>query len=329
MEALAWFKKAESLDPNYAEAYYQAGETLTRLEKNTEAIAEYRRAVEIKPMFFDAWVGLGDAYFALNNYPEAVKAYKEAVRLNNASIEAYTNLGDANRLAGNYNDAEAAYTLATTFIERKPDYNKEDAADTYSKISFVIAKQCEISSKQGIPCRGTMPCAPLKRLSRSRAATSIQPTSVGHITTPPEPTFLRAVTRPVPKPRCRTPSQSRKGRLYRLKFVEGPLLNLALTLNDLGDENRAIDVLKRVVTKKPDWVFALNELGLAYRKQSNFSEAAKYFRNAIDHDGKYVYAYYNLAETEFRAGQYGGSQKSISKGQAARPYGPCQISSPC
>jgi tetratricopeptide (TPR) repeat protein len=313
-DALAAFKKAESLDPNLAEAYYQAGETLTRLEKHTEAIDEYRRAVEIKPMFFDAWVGLGDAYFALNNYPEAVKAYKEAVRINNRSIEAYTNLGDANRLAGNFNDAEAAYTLATTFIEQKPDYPKDDAADTYSKISFVIAKQCEISSKQGIPCRWDNAVRALEK-AVAITGSNVDVANLGWAYYNAARTDLftgRDATG------AKTKMQNAKVNLEKAvftdsKFVEGPLLNLALTLNDLGDQNGAIDVLKRVVAKKPDWVFALNELGIAYRKQNNYSEAAKYFRSAIGRDNKYVYAYYNLAESEFQAGHMAEAKKAYQK----------------
>ena len=93
-----------------------------------------------------------------------------------------------------------------------------------------------------------------------------------------------------------------------------------ITLTDLGDLNGAIDALKRVVAKKPDWVFALNELGIAYRKQNNYKEAAGYFRKAIDSDGKYVVAYYNLAETEFRAGNLGEAKKAYQKvRQLGRP----------
>ena len=83
------------------------------------------------------------------------------------------------------------------------------------------------------------------------------------------------------------------------KYIEGPLLNLGMTLTDLGDYPGAVDAFKRVIDKQPKWVFAMNELGIAYRKQNNFKDAAAAFRKATTVDGKYVFAFYNLAESEF------------------------------
>ena len=97
------------------------------------------------------------------------------------------------------------------------------------------------------------------------------------------------------------------------KYIEGPLLNLGMTLTDLGDYPGAIDAFKRVIEKQPKWVFAMNELGIAYRKQDNFKDAAAAFRKATATDGKYVIAYYNLAEAEFRAGNLGEAQKAYNK----------------
>jgi superkiller protein 3 len=97
------------------------------------------------------------------------------------------------------------------------------------------------------------------------------------------------------------------------KYIEGPLLNLGMTLTDLGDYPGAVEAFKRVIDKQPKWVFAMNELGIAYRKQDKFPEASAAFRKAISVDGKYVIAYYNLAEAEFRAGNLGEAQKAFNK----------------
>ena len=68
-----------------------------------------------------------------------------------------------------------------------------------------------------------------------------------------------------------------------------------------------------MIDKQPKWVFAMNELGIAYRKQDNFVDASAAFRKAISTDSKYVIAYYNLAESEFRAGNLGEAQKAYNK----------------
>jgi tetratricopeptide (TPR) repeat protein len=57
----------------------------------------------------------------------------------------------------------------------------------------------------------------------------------------------------------------------------------------------------------------INELGIAYRKQDKFKEAGDAFRRAIKLDDKYVIAHYNLAESEFRAGNIGEAQKAYNK----------------
>jgi superkiller protein 3 len=97
------------------------------------------------------------------------------------------------------------------------------------------------------------------------------------------------------------------------KYIEGPLLNLGMTLTDLGDYAGAVDAFKRVIDKQPKWVFAMNELGIAYRKQDKFAEASAAFRKAVSVDGKYAIAYYNLAECEFRARNLGEAQKAYNK----------------
>jgi hypothetical protein len=44
-----------------------------------------------------------------------------------------------------------------------------------------------------------------------------------------------------------------KGGAAKTAYVDGPLLNLAVTNRELGDKQRAIDALKQVVANKPDW----------------------------------------------------------------------------
>src|SRR5690606_152901 len=96
-------------------------------------------------------------------------------------------------------------------------------------------------------------------------------------------------------------------------FVEGPLVNLGMTLTDLGDYEGAVEALSKVTKKEPRWVFAINELGIAYRKQNKFREAIEMFKRAIKRDDDYAPAHYNLGEAEFRNGNLGEAQKAYKK----------------
>jgi tetratricopeptide (TPR) repeat protein len=312
-EALVAFNRATTIDPTYAEAFYQAGETQVRLKKYREAIDNYKRATELKPNYFDALVGLGSAYFEVDNYPDAVLAYKQAERLKNDNIEVLVNLADTYRQMANYNDAEAKYNLATVFIERDKNYSRDEAADIYSKIGFVIAKQCEINMKKAIPCRWEVAVRALEKAS-AITDNNVDTANLGWA-------YYNAAKNDIANKQpeaARLKLEKAKAALQKAafsspKYIEGPLLNLGMTLTDLGDYPGAVEAFKRVIDNQPKWLFAMNELGIAYRKQDKFSEASAAFRKAVSVDGKYVIAYYNLAEAEFRAGNLGEAQKAYNK----------------
>ena len=312
-EALLAFNKAKTLDPTYADAYFQAGEALTRLGRPKEAVAEYKRATELKTNYFEAFVGLGAAHYASDNFAEAVNAYRQAERLKNNSIDVLVNLGDAYREMGNYNDAEAKYNLATVFIERDPSFPKDEAADIYSKIGFSIAKQCEINMRKAVPCRWEVAVRALEKAS-AITGNNVDTANLGwayynaakNDAANKQPAAARAKLE-------KAKESLQKAAFSSPKYIEGPLLNLGMTLTDLGDYPGAVDAFKRVIDKQPKWVFAMNELGIAYRKQDKYKEAADAFRRAIKTDEKYVIAHYNLAESEFRAGNFGEAQKAYDK----------------
>ena len=311
-EALEAFGKAKQLDPTNAEVYYYSGETLARLNQNNEAVVEYTIATELRDNYFDAWFGLGSVQYELGNYAASIEAFRKAVRLKNNNIEAYINLGDANRQANKFNDAESAYNLAGTFIERTKDFSKDEAADVYSKIGFVIAKQCEINLKKGVPCRWPVAVIALEKASAITGNT-VDTANLGWAyysaarldiaNKQPEAARLKLEKAKVALEKAAYSSP---------KYIEGPLVNLGMTLTDLGDYAGAVDAFKRVVAKKPEWVFALNELGIAYRKQNNLKDAADTFRTAVKRDPKFAPAHYNLGETEFRNGNLGEAKKSWS-----------------
>ncbi len=309
-EALTAFTKAKTADPKYAEAFYQSGETLTRLNNPRDAVADFQKATLLKPTYFEAWLGLGSANYETGNYTDAAAAYKQAVRLKNNNAAAYENLADAYRQLNNYNDAESNYNLATIFIVKNPDYNKQDLADIYSKAAFMIAKQCEIDKKRGAPCRWETAVSHLEKATGlSQGSVDYANLGWAYYNWAKQDTDRKNTEAARPK-LLKAKENLQKAAASNPKFIEGPLLNLGMALTDMGDYAGAVDALTRVVQKEPKWAFALNELGIAYRKQNNLKEAAVQFRKAVDKDNNFAAAYYNLGEAEFRNGNLGESKKA-------------------
>lgn len=289
-EALAAFQKATELEPNYADAYFRLGETLVRLKRFAEAAAAYQKATTLKPNYLEAFVGLGGALYELGNFAEAVNAYKQAAKLKNDNADVFAGLGDAYRQMGNFNDAASNYNLATLFMTRLPNFNKDEVAEIYGKIGYVIGRQCEINTRNFTPCN--WPTA-VKALEKAVELTgnAFDYSNLGWA-------YYNAARVDMDAKRdadAQAKLQLAKTTLEKAismnpASVEGPLQNLGAVQIDLKDYPGAIETLKKVVDKRADWNFAKYALGTAYFKTNDFDNAAKLFHAAVDQDPKYVAA---------------------------------------
>lgn len=309
-DALTAFRNATRLKPDYAEAYYYAGETLERLGKPTDAVVEYQKALANKAVYFEPALSLGSAFYELERWPESIAAYEKAVKLKNDNIQAYINLGDAYRQTRNFEKAESNYNLAVSFIERAKDYDRVDAADTYNKIGFVIAQQCPINMSKALPCRWD---SATRSLEKAVALTTdnVDYANLGWA-------YYNAAKKDFVEHRDalgREKLEKAKVNLQRAvgadsRYLNAPMVNLGMALNDLGEYKSAADVLNRVVQREPKWTFAMNELGMAYYGMKDYKNAINRFNDVIKRDAKYSDAYFNLGKAQFDNGNVGEAKKA-------------------
>ena len=313
--ALAEFKKSASLDASNPEVAFYTGSTLLRLNKNDLAVTEFTKATTLRANYFEAWMGLGEAQYELGNFAEAVKAYTKASQLRNTNYEAFNNLGDSYRqmTPPGYAQAESNYNLAAMFIQRQAGFNKEDAADMYSKAAFSIAKQCEINIKQAKPCRWDAAVRALEEADKL-STSGVDAANLGWAYYNAARADMANGNTQAALPKLEKAKIAlQKVANSNTNFVSGPMLNLGMALTDLKEFKAAIDILNKVVKKEPKWAFAINELGLAYRGDGNFKEAAKQFKLATDKDKTFAVAYYNLGEAQFRDGNLGDARKTMDQ----------------
>ncbi len=313
-EALTAFQRAKTLDPTNADAFFQTGEAFVRLDKDSDAIPEYQKATELRANYLDAWIGLGDAYYAVKNYPEAVKAYAQAKRLKNDNVEALVGLGDAQRMSSDFNGAVGSYDLAATFITREPNFDRNEAAEIYSKIGYVLGQQCQINIKESKPCLWPKAIRSLEKAVEYGSGNTADFANLGwaYYNAARVDGYEKLESEKQTK-LALAKAMLEKAVAANPAYVEGPLLNLGMTLTDLGDYAGAVTALTRVVDKQPKWTFAINELGLAYRQQNKYKEAIAQFKKAVERDDNFAAAHYNLGESELKNGNMPGAKKAYER----------------
>ncbi|MGA2508561.1 MAG: tetratricopeptide repeat protein [Chitinispirillaceae bacterium] len=104
-EALAQYRKALEIKPDFAEARFNLGFLLANSGRTDEATAQYRKALEIKPGFAEARINLGVLLEDNGRADEAIAQYRKVLEFNPGSIGALTNLARAFVRKGRLTDA--------------------------------------------------------------------------------------------------------------------------------------------------------------------------------------------------------------------------------
>ena len=91
-EAIAHYKEAIKLQPDYADAYYNLASALLAKGDVNEAIAQWQKALAIWPNDSDAHIGLGNALLQKGSLKEAVAHYEKALEIAPQDINACNNM---------------------------------------------------------------------------------------------------------------------------------------------------------------------------------------------------------------------------------------------
>jgi tetratricopeptide (TPR) repeat protein len=118
-EAVAAYREAIRLHPNYHHGHHNLGMALHEQGKLSEAVVAYREALHIQPDFPMAHLELGVILAEQGKLVEAVAAFQEAIRRQPDFPLAYYNLGIALVHQKKPAEASAAFRVA---IRLQPDY---------------------------------------------------------------------------------------------------------------------------------------------------------------------------------------------------------------
>jgi protein O-GlcNAc transferase len=248
-EAVAACRQAIRLKPDFVEAYYNLGTALRLQGKLGEAVAACRQAIRAKPNFAQAHYNLANALRDQGELDQAIAAYRHAVRIKPDYAEAHSNLGNALRDQGKLDEAVAAFRQA---IHIKPDY-----ADAYCNLASALFDQGKLE----------------EAFAACRQAIRVEPIfAEAHYT-------LAMVLYGQGKPDDAIVSY---GEAIRIKpdYAEAHS-NLGNALMQRGKLNDAVASYCRAIRIKPDCATFHHNLGNALLECGKVDEAVAAFRQAI------------------------------------------------
>ncbi|WP_405019901.1 tetratricopeptide repeat protein [Kitasatospora sp. NBC_00070] len=116
--AVADYSSVITVDPNYAEYYFDRGIVLRRTGRAAEALADFDEAIRLSPPFPEAYYNRADVRAELGDVKGAVQDFGYVIELDPAFVDAYLNraglLTDLGDLPGAHRDVAAGLALDPT-----------------------------------------------------------------------------------------------------------------------------------------------------------------------------------------------------------------------
>uniref|UniRef100_UPI001BD29B65 tetratricopeptide repeat protein n=2 Tax=Methanospirillum sp. TaxID=45200 RepID=UPI001BD29B65 len=106
------------LTPQDADAWYNRGVTLGKLERYEEEVDSYKQALTIRPNFSSAWENMGASYFDQGKFEEAIAAYHNATSQDQSNAVGWYYIGTIYEKIGQVEEAIQAFEKA---IEINPN----------------------------------------------------------------------------------------------------------------------------------------------------------------------------------------------------------------
>jgi arylsulfatase A-like enzyme/Flp pilus assembly protein TadD len=125
-EALPFFAKVLSLDPQNAVAYQNNGISLLKLDRPDEARQDLEAALRLGKRHTRAWNALGVAWLRLGQPQKAIETWEQCLEINPDQYDALYNIG---RVAGQLHDWKKARAALERFVATAPprQYGKDIA----------------------------------------------------------------------------------------------------------------------------------------------------------------------------------------------------------
>ena len=119
-QAIAYFTKAISRNPNHATLYFHRGQVLYEIGDLRAAYRDYCQSVKLSPEYADAYVALGRLFFDMGDFNRAIAYCTQALSFDENHALAYAMRGEAYLSLGNSTAAAINCDRALACQENHP-----------------------------------------------------------------------------------------------------------------------------------------------------------------------------------------------------------------
>ncbi|MBN2351715.1 MAG: tetratricopeptide repeat protein [Spirochaetales bacterium] len=291
--AIEDFKKALTLDPDYAAAYNNMGTVYSAKGDLEQAVKEYDKAVQLDPRYAEAYNNRGKAYADMRDYKQAMKDFNKTIELNPNYAEAYKNRGNAYSDLGDRAMADKDYAKA---IEVDPEFadayinrgnlfsvkgDIDNAIANYRKAVELNPNYAEAYNNLGLAyqAKGALDSS-LKDFDK---AIEIKPNL-------PDFHYNRGNTYFYKGSFDNAVKDFEKAIELNPKYAEA-YNNLGLAYQGKGDPDGALRAYDKAIQLKPGLAEAYYNRGNFYLMNRNFNRAIKEYDTAIELQPDYAQAY--------------------------------------
>ena len=261
-EAIASFSQALRLKPEFAEGHNNLGAAQKDLGRLDEAIASFVKDLQIKPDFAQAHNNLGMALMERGRLNEAIASFGKAVQFNPGFAQAHNNLGIALQEQGRLDEAIASHGKA---VQSKPDY-----AEAHNNLGVALKDRGRLDEA----------VASFGKALQSKPGFAQAHNNLG-IALQGQGRLDEAI------------ASFSKALQFKPDYAEAHN-NLGIALNGAGRLDEAIASFGKALQDRPDFAQAHNNLGAALKDRGRLDEAIASFGKALRIKPGYAQAHNNL-----------------------------------
>jgi len=291
LPAIGFAQNADS-----AAFFLQKGNEAKQARLYMVAMQQYKKALQFDAGNINAQRELGNVSVEMRRYPDAINAYAEVVKKEPDDPVANENLANLYFWTRRWNDAiAAAKKLQQLKIGKNPAYiigkSYAELEDYAQSFNYLQAAAKQDSNNADIPytiARGYV------EMSNYRAAA---------------PLFVKAITMDTTQPRwvyecalnyAAIPDDKTAIKYYLLAAERGYktdndyIENLSLSYEGAGQLDKGIEMLKKVLEKKPADISLLNGIAQLYYKTGKYQDAIDSWDKILGYDKQNARALYMI-----------------------------------